>query len=378
MDSSYYLAFSCSPGIGPKRFRDLLRIFESAKGAWDMFLSLNQAPSSELKIKKQELSNIGIGEKTLEKLSGFQTTFDFQEYKNRLEKAGVKFIAQYEKEYPDSLRQLDDAPIGLFVKGDISSLLKDKVIGVVGTRKTTSYGREVTGNLVASLSNYGCIIVSGLALGVDAIAHKSTIDNNGVTIAVLGCGVDCCYPRENQSLYNNIVDKGGLVVSEYPLGAQPSKGSFPARNRIIAALSIGVLITEAGADSGSLITAGYALKLNKKIFAVPGPITSRQSDGTSYLLKNGAKLVTNTQDILDELQISNSQFQISNKILNIENLNVSDKEKVVLQILQKEPCQIDMLSKQSGIASGELAMLLSSLEMLGFIRTSGNGMFEIV
>lgn len=364
-ESDYYLAFSLAPGIGPKRFRLLIEKLGSAQKAWGG--------------NKEEYLASGISYLLYKKFDTFRKSFDIQKYKERLEKEQVEFIAQNAKDNPWRLKNLDGAPIGLFGKGNIFCLQTDKSIGVVGTRKVTSYGKTVTESLVSSLVSYGFTIVSGLALGVDSIAHKTAIDCQGPTLAVLGCGVDCCYPLENQKLYDSILSNKGLIVSEYPLGTQPSKGTFPARNRIIAALSIGVLVTEAGADSGSLITADYAIKQNKKIFAVPGPITSRQSDGTSYLIKNGAKLVQNVEDVLEALNLNPEVSGKKPRVrIDIDSLHLSKEEKEILEFLMIEPHHIDDLAKRMNIKVSDLLVTLSDLEVQGLIKNIGGGIIEII
>lgn len=385
-EEDYYLLFSLLPGIGAKRFNQLLLRFETIKWVWE---ALNN--------KDPRLKELEIGDKTLEKFDAFEKSFSVEEYKERLQNVDVTFVSQINKHYPKDLLELESAPIGLFVKGD-TSLLTDnyssseaqaksrslndyssrqaRTIAVVGTRKVTSYGRTVTETLVSGLVSHNFVIVSGLALGVDAIAHMTALAHQGRTLAVLGCGVDCCYPKVNERLYLEIFKKQGLIISEYPLGTIPAKGNFPARNRIISALSKGVLVTEAGADSGSLITADYAKKEGKPIFAVPGPITSKQSDGTSYLLKNGAKLVQNVVDIIQEFRIQSSEFGM-NKKLDIDSLNITNEEKEVLKLLEHEEISLDDLAQKSGLKVGELSILLSSLEMQGYIKNLGAGVYSL-
>lgn len=375
-DEDFYLAFLLSPGIGPKRLRELIRLFGTAEKAWNGLSRLDQIKQDDLKFK---IYDLGIGEKTLEKFREFQNSYDSAKYKKKLELAKTKFISQIDKEYPESLKKLEDPPIGLFVKGNVSCLKLDKTIGVVGTRKITSYGRTVTESLVSSLVSYRFTIVSGLALGVDAVSHKTALDNNGLTIVVLGCGVDCCYPRENQRLYNSILENNGTIVSEYPLEAQPSKGTFPARNRIIAAISQAILVTEAGSDSGSLITADIAKKLGKTVFAVPGPITSRQSDGTSYMIKNGSVLVQSADDIIEALSFNTGTSSKKTQAkVNINSLNLSQEEKDIVKILLLEPTHADNIAKELKVSASEISQVLSGLEIQGTIRNLGNNMFEIV
>lgn len=203
--------------------------------------------------------------------------------------------------YPRLLKEISDPPKVLYVRGSGSKINLEKTIAVVGTRRVTSYGATVTRNLVRELVNKGFTIVSGLALGVDTIAHETALDSGGKTIAVLGCGIDIIAPPRNTDLYWRIVQGGGAIVSEMPLGLRPNKKLFVTRNRIISGLSLGVVVTEGAAKSGTLITARYAAEQGREVFAVPGPVTSTMSAAGAYLLKNGAKLVESASDILEEL-----------------------------------------------------------------------------
>ncbi len=353
------LAFSLAPGIGPKRYQSLLRIFGSAKIAWK---------GSEKKLKAA-----GVGKVNFAKFDAFRKTFAISEYLEKLRKARVEFIPFGGKYYPESLKKIDNPPIGLFTKGDQKLLLGPQKIAVVGSRKITSYGKEVTENLVSELCSAGFVIVSGMALGVDGLAHKSAIDNQGSTIAVLGCGVDCPYPRENEKLYEDILDSGGLVISEYPLGMSASKGTFPARNRIIAGISMAVLITEAAEDSGSLITAEHAIKQSKKVFAVPGPITSQMSRGTLTLLKHGAVLVSSSDDIINELGVQPLKgVDMKGKVASSGlKLKLSKLEEKIFDILQNEERTIDEISKLTKISIAKLTAILSEMEMKGILKNSG-------
>lgn len=211
----------------------------------------------------------------------------------------VKIIKIADKIYPESLKNIPDPPKVLYCLGNLEVLRKN--IAVVGTRQITKYGQFVTAKLVKELVENNITIVSGMALGVDGVAHRTALENGGKTVAVLGAGVDVIYPREHKDLYNSILESGNLLISEVPPGTLVERKLFPARNRIISGLSEAVLITEAAIDSGSLITARMALEQGKEVLAVPGPITSKYSEGTNYLLKQGAKLVTSVEDILETL-----------------------------------------------------------------------------
>lgn len=353
-ENSASLGFLLFDGIGPRSFQKLLKKFGSSENAWE---NLDHATAKELRIQ----------EKVYLEFENFRHAFDSQEYFEKLKKTKVVFIPFENSEYPSQLKDLDAPPIGLFCKGNLGLLALKNNLAVVGARKITSYGKEVTVSIVTELARNHIVITSGLALGVDAAAHKTALENNTPTIAVLGCGVDCATPSENQDLYEKILDNNGLVVSEYPLGMPPSKGSFPMRNRIIAALSLGVLITEAAEDSGSLITAEEALKLGRKVFAIPGPITSQMSRGSLKLLKEGGMLVTNAEDILQELKIQNAKLKI--EIKKLENLNAEEKK--VVELLENENLDLDTISKNTKIPIHKLLGIVTGLELRGILKNSG-------
>lgn len=359
MEINYYLAFSLAPGVGPKGFQKLIRLFGSAERAW-------KGSSSNFK-------KAGVGKVNFAKFNEFRKTFDTREYLNKLRKARVEFIEYGSKFYPARLAKIDSPPIGLFVRGNKKLLIEENLIAVVGARKITSYGRQVTENLVAELCSPGFIIVSGMALGVDATAHESAIQAQGRTLAVLGCGVDCPYPRENDSLYEEIIDSSGLIISEYPLGMPASQGTFPARNRIIAGISRAVLITEAAQDSGSLITAAHAVKQGKPVFAVPGPISSRMSDGTARLIKNGAILVTSARDILENFQFPITNFQSINQLNNLQLTKIEQK---IFKVLENEERTIDEIARLTKIPISKLSIIISEMEIKGLV-SSFSGKFAI-
>ncbi len=285
-----WVGFSAFPGIGPVRFKLLYRYFGSAKAAWN-------APVETLK-------KIRLGEKLSEDFNHFRKTFPLDDYIGKLQALHVSVLPINDPKYPKLLAQIPDAPFLLYIRGKRTDppINLARTIAVVGTRKVTHYGVDVTQRLVEGLVSYGFTIVSGLAYGVDAVAHKAAIDSGGKTIAVLGCGIDIIAPPSNARLYRQIAEGGnGAIVSEMPLSLRPDKGLFTTRNRIISGLSLGVVVTEGADDSGALITARNAGEQGREVFAVPGPITSKFSHGTAILLKNGAKLVESVDDILEEL-----------------------------------------------------------------------------
>lgn len=348
----YWLGFSVFPGVGPKKFDVLLKTYGSAKDAW--------------KAQENELKAV-LGNVLSEKFVQSRKTFSLETYAEKLTAADVSFLTLDENTYPTLLASSSNPPFVLYIKGKFDFQKYDRSIAIVGTRMVTSYGREVTTQLTAGLVQQGFTIVSGLALGVDAISHQTTIDTNGKTIAVLGCGVDCCSPRENTRLYNEILENGGAIVSEYPLSAEPTKGSFPSRNRIIAGLSQAVLLTEGAADSGALYTADAAFKNQRKVFAVPGPITSQLSKAPNALIAKGAKLVTGVEDILRELDVkSEIGDKRGNGVKSIKG-DTLDEQKII-DLLQHEQLYFDELVRKSSLESSTVGALLSLMEMKGYVK----------
>lgn len=317
------------------------------------------------KAGQYEFEKIGIIGKTYQKFDEFRKNFNFEKHLEKLKEKKVVFVSQAYKNYPNPLLKIENPPIGLFVKGNIKLLNHNFKIAAVGTRKITSYGKSITESIVSSLSQSGVCIVSGLALGVDGLSHKICMENGGVTIAVMPCGVDCCLPSENFSIYSEILKNNGLIVSEYPLSQPPNKGTFLARNRIIAALSDGVLVTEAAEDSGSLVTAEYGFTYGKKVFAVPGPINSQMAKGCLKLLKNGANLVTEGKDILEKFEQNKSV--ISKKKKEIYKSLTKEEKNIVLH-LQNEDATIDEISKKTKLPVSKLFVSISNLELKGIIK----------
>lgn len=362
MVDKFSLAFSVS-NLGPKSFQKILNKFESLEKAWS---------GSE-----KEFAEIGIVLKTYKTFDAFRKSLDIEKYVLKLEKEHVEFISFLDKAYPAGLKQLENPPIGIFAKGNLGLLDPSHAfrmtIAVVGTRKVTQYGKDVTESLVSNLVLNNVCIVSGLALGVDGTAHKTAVSNSGKTIAVLACGVDCCLPSENYNLYSNILQNDGMIISEYPLSQPPNKGTFLARNRIIAALSDGVLITEAAEDSGSLVTAEWGHKLSKKVFAVPGPITSKMSDGSLKLIKQGAKLVSSAVDILEEFD-SLQKVNIKKKKETYKNL--SPDEKKIVSLLENEEMTIDEISKKIKLPVSKIMQLIGGMELKGIIKNN-EGRFQL-
>lgn len=316
---------------------------------------------------------MGFKEEFVGDFNNFKDQFDFFSYNLRLERLGVNSITLEDKNYPESLKQLDDAPFVLYLLGEIKP--EDQLaIGIVGTRKITGYGKQVTESLTADLVSNGLTIVSGLAYGVDYLAHSTALEMGGRTIGVWAGGLDTVNDGFRKSLVEKIIkQKQGAIISEYPLGFEPRKTTFPQRNRIISGLSLGVLVTEAAQDSGSLITAKCAADQGRKVFAVPGPITSSLSAGTAKLLKEKAILVYNVKDILNEINIAARNKGLAAREILPENPN----EEKILAVLKNENRNIDEIGKITEIEISQLIGLLTIMEMKGVIKNLGSSTYGI-
>jgi len=288
----------------------------------------------------------------------------FEEWK-RLEERQIKFITQVDKEYPPLLKGIDYPPLGLYLKGEIP---KDgNFISVVGTRKASSYGKLATEKIVKELISYNFIIVSGLAFGIDTISHRTALENDGITIAILGSGLDWIFPPSNKNLSEKILRQGALI-SEYPLGTPPLKHHFLWRNRIISGLSPATLVIEAPEKSGALITGYFAVEQNRDVFAVPGSIFNQNSRGTNNLIKQGAKLITKVEDILEEFNINPEKEKRGN--INFSN----ELEKTIYQLLDWEtPLSIDKIIEKVNLKTNEVLVCLTSLEIKELIKNLGGG-----
>jgi len=345
------------PGIGSGRMRNLIGAIGSPQKVLDAPLQrLISVPGIDrvmaLKIKRE-----------------VDETFVENQIK-LLHKHKVRIVSFWDENYPRLLKKIYDPPAFLFYKGTILPE-DDTTLAIVGTRIPTPYGKMVTELISKELVENGFTVVSGLARGVDTIAHQSAVKNNGRTLAILGSGLDKIYPPENKKLAGEIEQKGSLI-SEYPMGTKPDAGNFPRRNRIISGLSMGVLITEAGMKSGALITAFQALEQNREVFAIPGPINSGKSTGTNQLIKEGAKLVQNILDILRELE-GQIGYKAKKTEQNITSLN--DVEKDIYTVLGAEPLHVDQIVLQTRKSIPEILVALLTLELMGLTRQLSGKMF---
>jgi len=355
-----------TPGIGPRAATKLLERFGSA----DAVFQARRTELESLRLKPETIESIlkrEFEEKAVQELQNVKAL-------------GGDVLILDDGSYPAMLREIADPPITLYVKGEWQACLELPCVAVIGSRMCSTYGENASEMLARDLASRGICIVSGLARGIDAAAHKGAIRGAGKTIAVLGTGIDNVYPRENTRLVKEILDTGGAVVSQFPLGTPPLKDNFPYRNRIISGLSLGVLIVEASERSGSLITARLATEQNREVMAVPGNITSGNSYGTNYLIKAGAKLVQQWQDVVAELPSEIAASILPPKIDQQANghapqpqglmpADLNENEKRIWPLLPvDDSIHIDVLLETSGLSFGDLNSALVALDIRDLIR----------
>ncbi len=359
---AYWIAFSRILGIGPVRFRRLLNYFqEDVAAAW--------------KADSSTLAHAGIDEKIIASFIKQRAKITPQQELERLEKLRIRIITWKDATYPPLLRRIEYAPPVLYMCGELNDDDRQYTIGIVGTRKMSSYGRQVTERFTSDLVKGKITIVSGLALGVDTVAHTSALDHGGRTIAVLASGLDIIYPHANYGLARRIIESGqGALLTPFPLGVQPEKGNFPARNHIISALSLGVLVTEAPPRSGALITAGSALEQGREVFAVPGGIFSPASAGVNKLIQDGAHPVTSVTDILEQLNL----FMVPQHMEAQAILPDNEEERLLLKLLSHEPTHIDELTRGANMDAAQVSATLTMMELKGMIRSAGGMQYVLV
>ncbi len=347
------------PKITTKRYQKLLAAFSSLDEVWEA--------------EFDALKKTGWDDSIIHEFLTWKEKIDEQKIQKILDQEGIHAITQDDDEYPELLKQVYDPPFCLFVRGELSNDTYN--LAVVGTRKYTQYGKQMTQELVAPLAEQGITIVSGLALGIDSIAHETTLSSGGKTIAVLGSGINDrhIYPAAHRDLAKRIVASGGAVISEYPPGALPNKYTFPLRNRIIAGMSLGTLVIEAKKKSGALITSTYALDHDREIFTIPHNLTSETGEGPNNLIKSGAKIVMTYEDIIDALNLQDIAQYVTNKDI----LPDSPQEAKLLEHLTREPVHVDDLIKQSLMSSPEVNATLTMMEMKGKVKNLGNMMYVL-
>lgn len=350
----YLNALNIIDGVGSQKMSLLLEFFGSAENAW--------------KASPEELRQSRIGEVLAEKIIQERKKIDPDAEWEKLQKENIQVIALSDPAYPGLLRQIHNPPSLLYIKGVCNNFNISPMIAIVGSRKFTAYGNQAAFAIARDLARAGITVVSGLALGIDAIAHRGALEGKGQTLAILGSSLEDFQigPRINFGLSREIIESGALL-SEYPLGTPATPGTFPARNRLMAGMTLGTLVIEAARGSGSLITANLALEFDREIFAVPGSIFSPQSEGANDLIKSGAKLVGNAKDILEELKIEEAK--------NIETVKkiipASAEEEIILKQLSHEPVHIDKIIKMVKLEVNVISSVLSIMEMKGLAKDIG-------
>ena len=356
-DRDAYLALSTFLPFGPVHLRHLLNYFETPQNVW--------------RATKKQLQEIELKPQLIQKFLKHRQEFDLKKYKSELHDKQIKWITKFEDTYPANLKLLDDAPFTLYYKGEW--LFQDKdAVAIVGTRKMTTYGRSVCQQFSEYLSSRGITIVSGLALGVDAIAHKSALEVSGRSIAVLASGLDTISPVMNKWIADKMVqNKLGVIMSEYPLNTPPAKSHFPHRTRLISGLSKAVLVVEGRIQSGTLHTAKHAADQGRSVFAIPGEVTSPMSEASHYLIRNGAVLADKPQSIIEDLDM---QLRVDSE--EVEKVLPTDEiEKVIFELLHAEPLHIDEIVRMSGLSISTVTTKLTMMELKGLIRQIDKGVY---
>ncbi len=350
-ERKYWIAFNRIPGIGRVRCSLLLNHFGSLERAW-----LAEAA---------DLRAAGLEPRLAQHIVAQRPQIDVDGEAQRLRAHGVQALTWDDAAYPARLKEIYDPPPVLYVRGELTEA-DEWAVAVVGTRRPTPYGRQAAEELAYGLAGNRICVVSGLARGIDAVAHRAALAAGGRTLAVMACGLDIVYPPEHAKLASEIIQRGALV-SDYPLGTQPRGDYFPRRNRIMSGLSLGALVVEGDLKSGAMITAGLALEQNRDVFAVPGSIFSPQSRGANSLIRDGAKLVQRVEDILEELNLT----MVPQQMELTEIIPATDTEAALLRHISKEPVHVDEVCRHSGLPVATVSSALAMLELKGLVRQMG-------
>ncbi|MCJ7512141.1 MAG: DNA-processing protein DprA [Anaerolineales bacterium] len=349
-DARYYIGFSYARGIGSVRLRMLLAAFGDMQSAWTA--------------SEAALASAGLGPSLVQSILEARARIDLDEEMARLEARGLRAVTWEDVDYPRRLAEIDAPPPVLYLRGGLREQ-DDLAVAVVGTRRPSAYGQQVTRDVVSALVAGGVTVVSGLARGIDGIAHETALQSGGRTIAVLGSGMDCIYPPEHRRLAEAVAERGALLT-EYPLGRSPEPANFPARNRLISGLSLAVVVAEAGSSSGALITAGFAAEQGREVFAAPGNIYSRTSGGANRLIASGARLLLSPTDVLEALNLELIVTETGG-----EPAPASEGERRVLKALSGEPTHVDEISRSCELPASVVASCLTLLELRGRVRSLG-------
>lgn len=368
-----FVALHLIDNLGAQRIRMLLQGVEH--------------PQLIFRLKRHELEEIrGIGPQTADQILTFNEWDKVDQVIEKTDRTGAEIMTYWDEDYPTLLREIFDPPILLWIKGN-RKVLDTNCISIVGTRKAGDYGRQMADKFATELVEHDLIIVSGLAYGIDGVAHRATINAGGKTVAVLGSGIDWIYPSEHKELALDIVETGGAVISEFPLGTKPEMGNFPVRNRIVSGMTHGTLVAESGIDGGSMITAKSALDQNREVFVIPHALGHPNSVGCNSLIKRGmGKLVQNVDDILEEINVQIDSGKTAEAEPNAKqkpaektwkSLDLDELSTQICQMLEENPAHIDFLAEKLEIASHELLPKLLELEMKGCIVQKAGKNFEL-
>ena len=350
-DKKYWVGFNLIKGIGAVRMQGLVAYFGDLESAW--------------RAGPVDLAGAGLGLKLIERVVQARDSVDLDKVWERIEKQGIKILTWQDETYPQRLKEIDQPPPVLYIRGDY---LPDDLfaVSIVGTRRVTPYGRQITEELASFLAAHGITVISGLARGVDAIAHQATLKAGGRTIGVLGSGVDKIYPPEHRQLAEQMMERGA-VISDYAPGTPPEASNFPPRNRIISALSLAVVVVEAGETSGALITAEFAAEQGREVFAVPGSILALQSKGTNKLIQQGALPLLSVNDLMQALDITRVGEQKAAR----KAIPADTTEAKLLSVIGSEPLHVDEIRNQSELPIEKVSATLALMELKGMVRQVG-------
>jgi DNA processing protein len=350
-DKKYWVGFNLIKGIGAVRMQGLVAHFGDLESAW------NAAPAS--------LAEAGLGSKLIERVIHAREGVDLDRVWEKIEKQGIRILTWGDESYPQRLKEIDQPPPVLYIRGEY---LSDDLfaVAIVGTRRVTPYGRQITEELSSFLAANGMTVISGLARGVDAVAHQTALKAGGRTIAVLGSGVDKIYPPEHRAMAEKMMERGA-IISDYAPGTPPDASNFPQRNRIISGLSLAVVVVEAGETSGALITAEFAAEQGREVFAVPGSILAPQSRGANKLIQNGALPLLSVNDLMQALDITRVGDQkAARKIMPSDAV-----EARLMTVLTHEPLHVDEIRNQSELPIEKVSAALALMELKGMVRQVG-------
>ncbi len=354
----YWIGFNLVKGIGSVRFKALLDFFGSPAIAW-------QAPG-------EALLNAGLSPKIIENLQKIRSQVSLEQVWNRIQAQGIEVLTWDDPTYPPMLKEIDQPPPVLYMRGSLQPT-DEWAVAIVGTRRVTPYGRQVAEEIANALAQSGITVVSGLAIGVDTFAHQAAIRAGGRTLAVLGSGVDVIYPNSNRRLADEIIGQGALL-SDYAPGTGPEATNFPPRNRIISGLARAVVVVEAGETSGALITASFANEQGRDVFAVPGSIYGPQSKGTNRLIQQGAAPLLSPQDVLEAINVT---MIVEHKAARV-NLPADATEAALHKILSSEPMHVDEILQQSNLPVDKVSAALTMMELKGMVRQVGGMHYTLI